>query len=450
MVPYYFAPTRTLAVLPFEYLSGDTSTAWLRGGMAEALVSRLGRVPNLVLLEQARVRALLSVGSPSGPGRASEAYLAAAREAGVDLLLQGAFQRLGSRVRITARLVRTRDGKIRAVSEATGELEQAFSLQDRLGSAMDRALRGGLSSPSGSHRARARSSLFVLQLLGSAHAALLEAEKSGSLGKAETLYRQVIQEAADLPEAHHGLAMALWPRRDGRGGKINGEIKAQLKQAIKLRPGYYEALSSLGFLLWSEQRYEQAFALQQRALRLKPTYAMGYYGLGLGHATRGNGEVALTLLRQAVELRPGEAEFHTQLGICVAAFQRDYPKALEHTARAMKLPGTLLWNHVFHAFMQLMTGDPRGCLQTLEVAPADGAYNVPHLGQSMVVKVACLARNGETARARKLAASLPAQARAMLSERPPPGLPAYLKLLLKDLRTELRPITPGSRSGGGG
>jgi len=433
-VPYYFAPARTLAVLPFQNLAGDATMEWLRGGMAEALISRLGQVPNLVLLERSRVRTLLA-----GGGGGERALLPAAREAGADLLLQGAFQRLGSTLRITARLTRTRDGKIRSTAEATGELEQVFGLQDRLAGDMVGALSGAFSTGGD------KKSLSVLRLLGQAHNALMEAGERDSLARAEVLYRQVIRAADHVPEAYFGLAMALWPRRDGKGGAVNREIKAHLNRALELRPAYHEAMSSLGFILWNEQRYDQAFELQQRALRLKPTYAHGYFGLGLGHATRGNGEQALTLLRQAVELAPRDSEFHTELGICVAAFKRDFRKARRHTAAALKLHGGVLWNHVNHAFMELLAGDARSCLKTIEGSPLEGPYNAPHLGQRLLVQAACLASLGETARAAKLVAELPPRARAMLGDPPPPGLPAHLKILLKDLRGFLDPVT---RSGG--
>jgi len=441
---HLFMPTRTLAVLPFDNLSGDQALAWLQGGMAEALVSRLGQVPHVVLLEQARVRSLLSRGDPAE--RQEAALLAAARKAGAELLLRGAFQRIGQQVRITARLVRVKSGKIRSVAQTTGALEQVFSLQDGLARDLTRALGSAKTPTSADRAARGGATLAVLRLLGQAHNALMAGGAAGNLSRAEALYRQVLQAAEAMPEAHRGLAMALWPRRDGAGGKVNAEIKAHLERALELRPTYYEALSSLGFILWSEQRHERAFALQQRALRLKPTYALGYYGLGLGHATRGNSEQALTLLRQAVELDPRNSEFHTQLGICVAAFKRDFEAALLHTGRALQQPGAVLWNHVNHAFMQLMTGDAAACLRTLEGNPDAGPYNSPHQGQRLLVRAACLAKLGQRARAREVIASAPARDRALVGAALPPGLPAYLKILLGDLRKVLSGITPQGAS----
>jgi DNA-binding winged helix-turn-helix (wHTH) protein/tetratricopeptide (TPR) repeat protein len=87
---------RSLAVLPFAALSPAEGDEYLGFGMADALITRLANIRDAVVRPASAVRRYLS--APADP-------VAAGRELGVDLVLQGAVQRSGDRIRITVQLV---------------------------------------------------------------------------------------------------------------------------------------------------------------------------------------------------------------------------------------------------------------------------------------------------------------------------------------------------------
>jgi len=88
---------RSLAVLPLDNLSGDSSQEYFADGMTEALIAGLARISAL------RVTSRTSVMQYKGGLKAIPEI---GRELSVDAVIEGSVQRSGDRVRITAQLVR--------------------------------------------------------------------------------------------------------------------------------------------------------------------------------------------------------------------------------------------------------------------------------------------------------------------------------------------------------
>jgi serine/threonine-protein kinase len=95
------AKVKTLAVVPFENETGDTANAYLGSGLAEDLVTALGRVPGLEVKSPSAARRALS---QPGATLASVGTLL-----GAEYIVEGSLRRLGETWRITARAVRPGD-----------------------------------------------------------------------------------------------------------------------------------------------------------------------------------------------------------------------------------------------------------------------------------------------------------------------------------------------------
>ena len=92
---------KTLAVLPFKPLAADSSDPYLELGMADALITNLSNVKQVI------VRPTSSIIRYAAGGQDA---LTAGRELGVDSVLDGSLQRVEDRVRVTVRLLRVSDG----------------------------------------------------------------------------------------------------------------------------------------------------------------------------------------------------------------------------------------------------------------------------------------------------------------------------------------------------
>ncbi len=122
--------SRSVAVIPFTNISRDEADDWIGDGIAETVMADLELLGDLTVIANQRFRA--------AAGRSGDAYLddvtvtALGRELGVRWVVTGGYQRLGSQLRITARLVDTTSGLVASSVKADGTLDQIFDLQDRI------------------------------------------------------------------------------------------------------------------------------------------------------------------------------------------------------------------------------------------------------------------------------------------------------------------------------
>ena len=118
-------------VVPFANLANDPADDWIGVGIAEAVA---------IDLQMAGARVVRGPARSDGPGAAGG--MEAGRRAGADRMVNGAYQRLGYRIRVTARLVDLADGAVLQSATVTGMVDDIFELQDRVAA----GLRGGAGS----------------------------------------------------------------------------------------------------------------------------------------------------------------------------------------------------------------------------------------------------------------------------------------------------------------
>ncbi len=124
-------------VVPFANLTGDPAEDWIGAGIAEAVAVDLQAAGTRT------VRAPAAVRGDGGPDGALEA----GRRAGAGRVVAGAYQRLGDRIRVTARLVGVADGEVLQSATVTGAVADVFALQDQVAAALRGAARAGSQPP---------------------------------------------------------------------------------------------------------------------------------------------------------------------------------------------------------------------------------------------------------------------------------------------------------------
>jgi adenylate cyclase len=113
----------SIAVLPFQNMSGDAEQDYFADGMVEDIVTGLSRIKWLFVIARNS--------SAVYNGRAVDVRQAG-RELGVRYLLEGGVRKSGRRLRITAQLVEAETGAHLWADKFDGELEDVFDLQDRI------------------------------------------------------------------------------------------------------------------------------------------------------------------------------------------------------------------------------------------------------------------------------------------------------------------------------
>ena len=115
------APIKTVAVLPFKPLVVENRNEALEFGMADTLISKLSGGDEVIVRPLSAIRRYNSLEQDSR---------AAGRELGVESILDGTMQIWGDRIRISAKLLRTSDGKQLWARQFDEKFTDIFVVQD--------------------------------------------------------------------------------------------------------------------------------------------------------------------------------------------------------------------------------------------------------------------------------------------------------------------------------
>ena len=115
----------SIAVLPFQNMSGDPEQEYFADGMVEDIITALSRFKSLFVI--ARNSSFAYKGK-------SPDVRQVGRELGVRYVLEGSVRKAGSRLRITAQLIDATSGAHIWADRFEGRLEDVFELQDRVAS----------------------------------------------------------------------------------------------------------------------------------------------------------------------------------------------------------------------------------------------------------------------------------------------------------------------------
>lgn len=288
------APIKTIAVLPFKSLGAENRNEALEMGMADALISKLGG-------EEIIVRPL---GSVSRYAALNQDSLLSGRELDVEAILDGTIQTADNRIRISARLFRTSDGKQLWTGQFDEKFTDIFAVQDSISERVAAALKITLG---GREKKRLTENVEAYQLYMKGRFFLLKATKPET-ETSISYFQQAIAADPNYALAYAGLADAY------RGQTVGGEMpsndvmpkaKAAALRAIELDDRLAEAHANLGHIyFWYDWNWKAAEKEHQRALELDPNTpdALQFYAHLL--SCTGRHAEALANIKRARELDP--------------------------------------------------------------------------------------------------------------------------------------------------
>ncbi len=126
-------PPVAVAVLPFVNISGVPDDDWIGAGMAETVTAELFGRPPLTPIGRGPVAEAMRTLASSGESLDSDMdFVEVGRAVGARLVAGGGYQRVGDRMRVTARLVDARNGAAVAATVVDGAVDELFALQDRV------------------------------------------------------------------------------------------------------------------------------------------------------------------------------------------------------------------------------------------------------------------------------------------------------------------------------
>jgi adenylate cyclase len=289
----------SIAVLPFDNLSGDPTQDYIAAGISENIISALSKISEMFVI--ARNSTFTYKGKPVKVQQVSE-------ELGVRYVLEGSAQKIGNRIRITAQLIDATNGHHLWSEKYDRDIQDLFVLQDEITLEIIRAMQvqiteGEQASVTGKGTKNLDAYLKAIQ----AHEQFYRMNKDGSM-KAKQLAREAIALDPNYAFPYATLANAhmldVW-FKFSESPKESMRLAAQeVKKALALDdadPRVYRALTNL-YLMQGQN--ENAIAAAERQLELSPSGARAYQSMALALRWSERYSEALSFAEQAIRLDP--------------------------------------------------------------------------------------------------------------------------------------------------
>jgi serine/threonine-protein kinase len=397
--------TPSIAVLPFANLSADKENEYFSDGLAEDIIDALTQVPGLRVMARTSAFAF----------RGKEADV---REIGarlnVEHILEGSVRRAGSRLRVTAQLVKASDGYHLWSQRFDREMTDVFAIQDEISQAIVEKLRLRLSGDRPLVK-RYTENLAAYNLCLKARYHLLKMTQEGREAgwkyceQAIALDPNYALAHVMLSESH--LWSAFWGSTDPR--EAFAKAKSAALEALRLDDTIADAHSALGTVLGSgefdwpgaEREFSRAMELNPSSASVRYDYAWCYamwFLLPLGRV-----EQALTEMRRALELDPLDPFYNSLLGYLLHVARQDGP-AVAQFQHAIDLDPTFIFSYMLFSTALTGMGRPDDAItagQKANELSGGNATTLWTLGRAY-------GRAGRTAEARKILEELTARRRS--------------------------------------
>jgi DNA-binding winged helix-turn-helix (wHTH) protein/TolB-like protein/Flp pilus assembly protein TadD len=323
---------RTIAVLPFKPLAANHRDEAFELGMADSLITRLGNLRRIIVRPTGAIRKYSSL---------DQDPIAAGREQRVDAVLEGSLHREGDKVRVTARLIDTRDGSSLWSDHYDEYFTDVFTAQDSISEKIAKALAPELTGAEqrrlGKHYTE-NNEAYQAYVKGRY---FMDKRTEEGFHKAIEYFQQAINKDpkyalayAGLADCHHLLGgYGLLPPKE-----TYPKAKAAAIKALEIDDQLAEAHTVLAI---ARARYDWDWAGAERefkrALDLNPSYPGGhqwYAVFVLIIAERFDDAIAE--VKRAQEIDPLSLATGVNVAI-VNYFARRFDRSIEQSGKALEM-----------------------------------------------------------------------------------------------------------------
>ena len=330
----------SIAVLPFENMSGDPEQEYFADGVAEDIITGLSRVRWFFVI--ARNSSFTYKGKAVDVRRIG-------RELGVQYVLEGSVRRAASRVRITAQLIDATTGKHVWAERYDREIEDIFALQDEITETIVAAIEPELSAV---ERERARrkppESLDAWDLYQRGLWHMYRFTKDDN-AEAQHLFRRSLEIDPNFASTYAHLAYAchiaaIMDFSDDPPESLNEALEAG-RQAVALDDKEAMAHAVLGRVYAMRREHDLAVEEAETAIELNQSMAQAYFGLGFALTFSGRMHEAVDQLDKATRLSPHDPNLWSFMVVRAWAhiLMRQFEDAAMWSRRAIRQPNTQFW-----------------------------------------------------------------------------------------------------------
>jgi adenylate cyclase len=292
----------SIAVLPFENMSGDSEQEYFANGMVEEIITALSRIRWLFVI--ARNSSFAYKGRSVGVKQVG-------RELGVRYVLEGSVRKAGNQVRITAQLIEAETGTHLWADRFDGSLEDVFDLQDKVAINVAGVIEPTLQAAEVRRSAaRPTTDLTAYDLYLRALATYYPITKEGLLAALGLLQQALVI------DRHCGPALSLaamcqmrlvrenWAEEPEAASRNGVELA---RQALQVAGDDPSILANAAFVLANfGEDIGAMMALIDRALTITPSFSRGWFLSGVLRLWAGQHDLAIQHAETALRLSPCE------------------------------------------------------------------------------------------------------------------------------------------------
>ncbi len=323
----------SIAVLPFQNMSGDPEQEYFADGMVEEIITALSRIRWLFVI--ARNSSFTYKGEAVDVKRVG-------RELGVRYVLEGSVRKAGQRVRITGQLIDALTGTYLWADRFEGSLEDVFELQDRVAVSVAGVIEPALQAAE-MHRSAARptTDLGAYDFYLRALAVFFPVRKEGMFEALALLEQAIAIDPRYGPalswaaNCHLRLVRDSWAEEPEKNRRKGIDLARRALQVGENDPGVltYAAHVLAGF----GDDIGTMIGLVDRALALNPSYARGWFISGILRMWAGQPDLSMEHVVTSLRLSPRERMGTPMLAMgSVYFFKRQFDEAVSKLLLSMQ------------------------------------------------------------------------------------------------------------------
>ena len=327
----------SIAVLPFQNMSGDPEQTYFIDGLVEDITTALSCIRSLFVIARNSAFAY--------QGRAVDVRQIG-RDLGVRYVMEGSVRRAGNRLRVTAQLIDAASGGHVWAERYDRDVSDIFAVQDEITTRVAGVIEPALADAEQRRVLRKlpeRLDAWEAYQRGLWHFYKYAPEENKA---ALTFFRQAIMLDPNFAPGHYGYALALqwdiWHFSTRSFLEVQGTAREEARIAVSLDDKDATAHAVLAHILMWGSEWEAAIAEARTAFALNPNSAFVISMLGCVLGYGGYRDEALNRLAQAMRSSPNDPL--TWLWMLwrgtTQFFSRDFIAALETMRQFVRLrPG---------------------------------------------------------------------------------------------------------------
>ena len=349
----------SIAVLPFDNLSGDPDQDYLADGITENIITALSKIPEVFVI--ARNSVFTYKGKPIKVQKIAD-------DLGIRYVLEGSIQKASTRFRITGQLIDATTGHHLWAEQYDRVVEDLFAVQDEITLAIVTSLQVKLTDGEQARlQDRSTNNLQAWSYAVKGYSFYERITKDDN-AKARELFEKAVQldpeyawAWAMIGETYFIDTRYGWHRPREESEK---KMVEYAQKAMKLDDSIPDALALMASTHIVKKEYDEAIAIIEKSIALNPNSAENHAILGMYYRFVGRFEDSIRMTEKAIRLHPYYPDWYLYSLEYSYYYLGQYEKAINIAKKHLKLIGSrggtdTFWQHLILAQNYIRLGQDK-------------------------------------------------------------------------------------------